>query len=89
LRPFGNPAENLRTHATTKSGYLFKKGNQRVMATWTRQYFEIEGELLIYGARGKKAEDDPALVINLRVCTVKMIENGDRPHLFEVISPMR
>ncbi|KAF8982981.1 Arf-GAP with coiled-coil, ANK repeat and PH domain-containing protein 2 [Haplosporangium bisporale] len=89
LRPFGNPAENLRTHATTKSGYLFKKGNQRVMATWSRQYFEIEGELLIYGARGKKAEDDPALVINLRVCTVKMIENGDRPHLFEVISPMR
>ncbi|KAG0333620.1 ADP-ribosylation factor GTPase-activating protein agd4 [Podila horticola] len=89
LRPFGNPAENLRTQATTKSGYLFKKGHQRVMATWTRQYFEIEGELLIYGARGKKAEDDPALVINLRVCTVKIIENGDRPHLFEVISPMR
>ncbi|KAG0366415.1 hypothetical protein BC939DRAFT_443257 [Gamsiella multidivaricata] len=90
LRPFGSSAE-VRTHATTKSGYLYKKGPQRVMASWSRRYFEIEGELLSYTTRGPnlKSDSDSSMVINLRVCTVKTIENGDRPHLFEVISPMR
>ncbi|KAG0329449.1 centaurin beta [Dissophora globulifera] len=90
LRPFGGSAE-IRTHATTKSGYLYKKGPQRVMASWSRRYFEIEGELLTYTTRGPllKPDSDASNVINLRVCTVKTIENGDRPHLFEVISPMR
>lgn len=61
------------------------------MASWSRRYFEIEGELLSYTTRGPnvKSDNDSSMVINLRVCTVKTIENGDRPHLFEVISPMR
>ncbi|KAF9913015.1 Arf-GAP with coiled-coil, ANK repeat and PH domain-containing protein 2 [Linnemannia zychae] len=91
LRPFGS-SESIRTHATTKSGYLYKKGHQRVLASWNRRYFEIEGELLSYCTRGQlptKTDSDSNMVINLRVCTVKTIENGDRPHLFEVISPMR
>ncbi|KAF9341119.1 ADP-ribosylation factor GTPase-activating protein agd4 [Linnemannia elongata] len=91
LRPFGS-AESVRTHATTKSGYLYKKGHQRVLPSWNRRYFEIEGELLSYCTRGQipsKIESESNMVINLRVCTVKTIENGDRPHLFEVISPMR
>ncbi|KAF9120031.1 ADP-ribosylation factor GTPase-activating protein agd4 [Mortierella sp. 14UC] len=91
LRPFGS-SESVRTHATTKSGYLYKKGHQRVLASWNRRYFEIEGELLSYCTRGQlptKTDSDSNMVINLRVCTVKTIENGDRPHLFEVISPMR
>ncbi|KAG0219458.1 Arf-GAP with coiled-coil, ANK repeat and PH domain-containing protein 1 [Mortierella sp. NVP41] len=91
LRPFG-AVESIRTHATTKSGYLYKKGHQRVMPSWNRRYFEIEGELLSYCTRGvspTKTDSDSNMVINLRVCTVKTIENGDRPHLFEVISPMR
>ncbi|KAG0256498.1 Arf-GAP with coiled-coil, ANK repeat and PH domain-containing protein 2 [Mortierella polycephala] len=91
LRPFGGSADNLRQDATTKSGYLYKKGHQRVMPTWSRRYFEIQGELLTYNTRGQsaKSDSDACMVINLRVCTVKKIENGDRPHLFEVISPMR
>ncbi|KAF9586542.1 Arf-GAP with coiled-coil, ANK repeat and PH domain-containing protein 2 [Lunasporangiospora selenospora] len=91
IRPFGDVAEGTRSHATTKSGYLYKRGPQRVLPTWSRRYFEIEGELLSYETRGRKgkADDDSANVINLRVCTVKIIENSDRPHLFEVISPMR
>ncbi|KAG0212544.1 Arf-GAP with coiled-coil, ANK repeat and PH domain-containing protein 2 [Mortierella sp. GBA30] len=91
LRPFGINVDNLRTRATTKSGYLYKKGHQRVMPTWSRRYFEIDGELLTYETRGQSAkpDSDSSMVINLRVCTVKTIENGDRPHLFEVISPMR
>ncbi|KAF9345772.1 Arf-GAP with coiled-coil, ANK repeat and PH domain-containing protein 2, partial [Mortierella sp. AD094] len=90
LRPFGNNVE-VRTQSTTKSGYLYKRGPQRVLASWSRRYFEIEGELLTYTTRGPivKSDSDSNMVINLRVCTVKMIENGDRPHMFEVISPMR
>ncbi|KAF9917932.1 Arf-GAP with coiled-coil, ANK repeat and PH domain-containing protein 2 [Lobosporangium transversale] len=90
LRPFGNSAE-VRTHATTKSGYLYKRGPQRVMASWSRRYVEIEGELLTWTTRApvNKSDSDASMAINLRVCTVKTIENGDRPHLFEVISPMR
>ncbi|KAF9938497.1 Arf-GAP with coiled-coil, ANK repeat and PH domain-containing protein 2, partial [Modicella reniformis] len=90
LRPFGDGSE-IRTHATTKSGYLYKKGPQRVMASWNRRYFVIEGELLSYTTRGPilRSDSDSSMIINLRVCTVKTIENGDRPHMFEVISPMR
>ncbi|KAF9172237.1 ADP-ribosylation factor GTPase-activating protein agd4 [Mortierella sp. AD011] len=90
LRPFGNSVE-VRTQSTTKSGYLYKRGPQRVLASWSRRYFKIEGELLSYTTRGPivKSDSDSNMVINLRVCTVKVIENGDRPHMFEVISPMR
>lgn len=51
----------------------------------------IEGELLSFTTRPPvlKSDSDANMVINLRVCTVKTIENGDRPHMFEVISPMR
>lgn len=90
LRPFGDGTE-VRTHATTKSGYLYKKGPQRVMASWSRRYFVIQGELLTWTTRPpvQKGDSDAGMSINLRVCTVKVIENGDRPHMFEVISPMR
>ncbi|KAG0227690.1 centaurin beta [Actinomortierella wolfii] len=94
IRPFGNPVsvDPEPSMSTAKTGYLYKKGSQRIMPTWSRRYFEIDGELLTYSTRGKKnskSDDDPALSINLRVCTVKIIENGDRPYLFEVISPMK
>ncbi|KAF9973115.1 Arf-GAP with coiled-coil, ANK repeat and PH domain-containing protein 2 [Actinomortierella ambigua] len=94
IRPFGNTVaiDTEPSMSTAKTGYLYKKGSQRIMPTWSRRYFEIDGELLTYSTRGKKnskSDDDPALSINLRVCTVKIIENGDRPYLFEVISPMK
>ncbi|KAF9165892.1 Arf-GAP with coiled-coil, ANK repeat and PH domain-containing protein 2 [Actinomortierella ambigua] len=94
IRPFGNTVaiDTEPSLSAAKTGYLYKKGSQRIMPTWSRRYFEIDGELLTYSTRGKKnskSDDDPALSINLRVCTVKIIENGDRPYLFEVISPMK
>ncbi|KAF0389852.1 ArfGap-domain-containing protein [Gigaspora margarita] len=74
-----------------KSGYLFMKGNQRVIPSWTRKYFTISKELLNYCSKAGKVskEDDESASINLRVCHVKPVSNSDRRFCFEVISPMR
>ncbi|CAG8438233.1 5506_t:CDS:10 [Acaulospora colombiana] len=74
-----------------KSGYLYMKGNQRVMQTWARKYFTISGELLSYCSKSGKIskEEDDSASINLRVCHVKVINNSDRRFCFEILSPMR
>ncbi|CAG8447502.1 11003_t:CDS:10 [Ambispora gerdemannii] len=75
-----------------KSGYLFKKGSQRVLQSWTRRYFTIEGEYLTSCTRNGKVsakEDEDSLTINLRVCHIKPVVNSDRRFCFEIISPMR
>ncbi|RUS17252.1 hypothetical protein BC937DRAFT_90211 [Endogone sp. FLAS-F59071] len=78
------------TTAITKSGYLYKKNSTRVMQSWTRRYFFIDGEQLVYTTRGRtvKEEDQPN-AINLRLCTIKPTDSYDRRFCFEVISPMR
>ncbi|CAG8593611.1 5787_t:CDS:10, partial [Acaulospora morrowiae] len=81
-----NPSGNLS--GVRKSGYLFMKGNQRVMQTWTRKYFTISGEMLCYCNKSGKEDDDSAS-INLRVCHIKLINNSDRRFCFEILSPMR
>ncbi|CAG8632995.1 513_t:CDS:10, partial [Racocetra persica] len=74
-----------------KSGYLFMKGNQRVMQSWTRKYFTISEEQLNYCSKAGKVskEEDESASINLRVCHIKPVTNSDRRFCFEVISPMR
>ncbi|RIA84108.1 hypothetical protein C1645_832776 [Glomus cerebriforme] len=75
----------------TKSGYLFIKGNQRVMQTWTRRYFFISDEQLHYIGRGGKnsKEDDEMESITLRLCHIKPVNSTDRRFCFEIISPNR
>ncbi|KAG9291726.1 hypothetical protein G9A89_012011 [Geosiphon pyriformis] len=74
------------SHTNKKSGYLFKKGNQRVLQSWTRRYFMIDGEYLTSCARnGKKGitglmvskDDEDTVLINLRVCHIKPAENQE------------
>ncbi|GET02868.1 arf-GAP with coiled-coil, ANK repeat and PH domain-containing protein 2 isoform X2 [Rhizophagus clarus] len=74
----------------TKSGYLFMKGNQRVMQSWTRKYFIIsDGHLYYYSRNGKGTNgDDEHPSITLRVCHIKpILNNSDRRFCFEIISP--
>ncbi|RUP46307.1 hypothetical protein BC936DRAFT_147103, partial [Jimgerdemannia flammicorona] len=60
------------------------------MQSWTRRYFFIDGEQLMYAMRGKTSkEDDQPNTINLRVCTIKPADTYDRRYTFEIISPMR
>ncbi|PKC68615.1 ArfGap-domain-containing protein [Rhizophagus irregularis] len=74
----------------TKSGYLFMKGNQRVMQSWTRKYFTIsDGNLYYYSRNGKGTNgDDEHPSITLRVCHIKpLLNNSDRRFCFEIITP--
>ncbi|GBC05943.1 hypothetical protein RclHR1_06510010 [Rhizophagus clarus] len=75
----------------TKSGYLFVKGNQRVMQTWARRYFFILNEQLHYIDRGGRnsKNDDEMESITLRLCHIKPFNSTDRRFCFEVISPNR
>lgn len=71
-----------------KSGYLFKKNQvQRMRATWSRRFFAVKGELLVYSHRVK--DEDPVIAMNLRYSTVKPAENIDRRFCFEVISAQK
>ncbi|RIA89125.1 hypothetical protein C1645_213938 [Glomus cerebriforme] len=93
--PMKNPAKNdiierNINSPVTKSGYLFMKGNQRVMQTWTRKYFTIsDGHLHYYSRNGKGANgDDEHPSITLRVCHIKpILNNSDRRFCFEIITP--
>ncbi|OZJ04193.1 hypothetical protein BZG36_02187 [Bifiguratus adelaidae] len=78
--------------SSQKSGYLYKRNSGRVMQTWTKRFFSVEGENLVCApARLSKfsREEEPESSINLRVCTIKAAPNADRRNCFEVISPMK
>ncbi|ORX44005.1 ArfGap-domain-containing protein [Hesseltinella vesiculosa] len=73
-----------------KSGYLFERKGGRVLQSWVRKYYTIDGEDLICSTRGPKAkDDDQPQSYNLRVCSVKTSDSYDRRFCFELISPMR
>ncbi|KNE72324.1 hypothetical protein AMAG_20566 [Allomyces macrogynus ATCC 38327] len=73
-----------------KAGYLLKKNQNQRMArhSWSRRYFEIKGDLLVYSQRGK--DEEPVVAINLRVSTVKPGDSSsDRRYVFQVISSQK
>ncbi|KAG0184328.1 Arf-GAP with coiled-coil, ANK repeat and PH domain-containing protein 2 [Apophysomyces sp. BC1034] len=84
------PASKAESY-TSKAGYLFERKGGRVLQSWTRKYFSIEGEELVCAARNPRPgrEEDQSLAYNLRVCSVKLCDGYDRRFTFEVISPMR
>ncbi|KAK9768493.1 hypothetical protein K7432_000832 [Basidiobolus ranarum] len=70
-----------------KSGYLFLKGDQRVMQSWNRYFFKIDDDFLNYSSRSKDKDHNEK--INLRLCAVKPYTNVDRRFCFELISSSR
>ncbi|KAI8381358.1 uncharacterized protein BYT42DRAFT_566268 [Radiomyces spectabilis] len=76
---------------SSKSGYLFERKGGRVLQSWTRKYYSIDGEELTCCTRDAKAskEDDAPQRYNLRVCSIRFTEGYDRRFCFEVISPMK
>ncbi|KAH8552778.1 hypothetical protein BGW37DRAFT_271523 [Umbelopsis sp. PMI_123] len=75
----------------SKAGYLFERRSGRMLQSWTRRYFTIDGEDLIATTRNPKAsrEEDQPTSINLRVCSIRAADNYDRRFCFEIISPSR
>ncbi|KAL0095671.1 hypothetical protein J3Q64DRAFT_1630194 [Phycomyces blakesleeanus] len=84
--PYHNTTEN-----PNKSGYLFERKGGRVMQSWIRKYFSIEGEYLVCSMRNTKTskDDDQSASYNLRVCSIKLSDSYDRRFCFELISPQR
>ncbi|KAI9189618.1 hypothetical protein H9P43_001051 [Blastocladiella emersonii ATCC 22665] len=71
---------------TLKAGYLLKKNQaQRMRVTWSRRYFAIRGELLVYSQRDKDIE--PVVAVNLRLSTVKPCD--ERRYTFQIISSQK
>ncbi|KAI9278657.1 hypothetical protein BDA99DRAFT_600287 [Phascolomyces articulosus] len=75
----------------SKSGYLFERRGGRVLQSWVRKYFIIDGEELKCTYRGPKQpkDDELSTTYNLRVCSVKLTDSYDRRFCFEVISPSK
>ncbi|KAI9499234.1 hypothetical protein BDB00DRAFT_795963 [Zychaea mexicana] len=85
------PTHPPSSSSVSKSGYLFERRGGRVLQSWVRKYFIIEGEELKCTYRGPKQpkDDDLPTSYNLRVCSVKLTDGYDRRFCFEVISPSR
>ncbi|KAI8575403.1 hypothetical protein K450DRAFT_262065 [Umbelopsis ramanniana AG] len=75
----------------SKSGYLFERRSGRMLQSWTRRYYTIDGEDLVATTRNPKMgrEEDQATSMNLRVCSIRVADGYDRRFCFEIISPSR
>ncbi|XP_068129899.1 arf-GAP with coiled-coil, ANK repeat and PH domain-containing protein 1 [Hyperolius riggenbachi] len=64
-------------------GYLFKRASN-TFKTWSRRWFSIQNNQLIYQ---KKVEEVTVVIMDLRLCAVKLCPDADRRFCFEVVSP--
>lgn len=68
-------------------GYLFKR-TSKGFKSWNRRWFYLRENQLIYVKR-EKDETPTVMEEDLRICTVRPINDSDRRFCFEVISPMK
>ncbi|XP_071221097.1 arf-GAP with coiled-coil, ANK repeat and PH domain-containing protein 3-like [Salvelinus alpinus] len=67
-------------------GYLFKRASN-TFKTWNRRWFSIQNSQLVYQ---KRLKDVLTVVVeDLRLCSVKPCEDGERRFCFEVVSPTK
>ncbi|KAG2462693.1 ACAP2 protein, partial [Polypterus senegalus] len=73
-----NPQDKL-----TVEGYLFKRSRKK-SKVWNRYWFSIQNNQLVYV---KSHKEEPVLLFDdLRLCTVKALDNIERRFSFEVVS---
>ncbi|XP_054851099.1 arf-GAP with coiled-coil, ANK repeat and PH domain-containing protein 1 isoform X2 [Eublepharis macularius] len=78
----------LRTEpgVAVMEGYLYKRASN-AFKTWSRRWFSIQSNQLVYQ---KKAKDALTVVVeDLRLCTVKPCPDHERRFCFEVVSPSK
>ncbi|XP_053320514.1 arf-GAP with coiled-coil, ANK repeat and PH domain-containing protein 1 [Spea bombifrons] len=66
-------------------GYLFKRASN-TFKTWSRRWFSIQNNQLVYQ---KKVDVVTVVVVDLRLCAVKLCPDADRRFCFEVVSPTK
>jgi Arf-GAP/coiled-coil/ANK repeat/PH domain-containing protein len=76
------PAQQLSQ--TVKRGYLFKR-SEDVINTWSKRYFVLQDNQLCAYKNGK--DQQPDLVLQLLLYTVKSRDDIDRRNCFELVSP--
>ncbi|ENN72674.1 hypothetical protein YQE_10772, partial [Dendroctonus ponderosae] len=68
-------------------GYLFKR-TSNAFKTWNRRWFYLFDNKLVYRRRSGE-ERDTVMEDDLRICTVKPFNEGERRFCFEVVSPSK
>ncbi|KAM5124888.1 arf-GAP with coiled-coil, ANK repeat and PH domain-containing protein 1 [Mantella aurantiaca] len=66
-------------------GYLFKRASN-TFKTWSRRWFSIQNNQLVYQ---KKVDVVTVVIVDLRLCAVKLCPDADRRFCFEVVSPTK
>ncbi|KAM4039680.1 arf-GAP with coiled-coil, ANK repeat and PH domain-containing protein 1 isoform 2-T2 [Anomaloglossus baeobatrachus] len=66
-------------------GYLFKRASN-TFKTWSRRWFSIQNNQLVYQ---KKVNVLTVVIVDLRLCAVKLCPDADRRLCFEVVSPSK
>ncbi|XP_044273163.1 arf-GAP with coiled-coil, ANK repeat and PH domain-containing protein 1 [Varanus komodoensis] len=67
-------------------GYLFKRASN-AFKTWSRRWFSIQSNQLVYQKKAKVAVT--VVMEDLRLCTVKPCPDHERRFCFEVVSPTK
>lgn len=70
---------------TVKRGYLFKRSAEDMINSWSKRYFVLQDNQLCAYKNGK--DQQPDLVLQLLLYTVKSREDLDRRNCFELVSP--
>ncbi|KAJ8959983.1 hypothetical protein NQ318_009418 [Aromia moschata] len=68
-------------------GYLFKR-TSNAFKTWNRRWFYLYDNKLVYRKRSGE-EHETIMEDDLRLCTVKPVQDGERRFCFEVLSPSK
>uniref|UniRef100_A0A1B8Y019 Arf-GAP with coiled-coil, ANK repeat and PH domain-containing protein n=1 Tax=Xenopus tropicalis TaxID=8364 RepID=A0A1B8Y019_XENTR len=66
-------------------GYLFKRASN-TFKTWSRRWFSIQNNQLVYQ---KKVDVLTVVIVDLRLCAVKLCPEAERRFCFEVVSPAK
>ncbi|CAH0555934.1 unnamed protein product [Brassicogethes aeneus] len=68
-------------------GYLFKR-TSNAFRSWHRRWFYLYRNKLVYRKRSGE-EQETIMEEDLRICTVKPVNDGERRFCFEVLSPSK
>ncbi|XP_068153006.1 arf-GAP with coiled-coil, ANK repeat and PH domain-containing protein 2 isoform X1 [Drosophila tropicalis] len=85
---------NTNSSSNKVEGYLFKK-KSKGFKTWCRRWFYLSDNQLVYSDLDshcrKRSNEDSFSVMeeDLRICSVRPVNEGDRRFCFEVISPTK
>ncbi|XP_061445373.1 arf-GAP with coiled-coil, ANK repeat and PH domain-containing protein 1 isoform X2 [Rhineura floridana] len=80
------PEPRAEPGGVVMEGYLYKRASN-AFKTWSRRWFSIQSNQLVYQ---KKAKDALTVVVeDLRLCTVKPCPDHERRFCFEVVSPSK